>query len=253
MRYFGGKDKLGKKIANIINKYLDDNKNYYELFIGGGGVLKHINSKKCIINDIHSDLTAMYIQLKNGWKPTDEMKVESIHEYMNDLKSEYENYKSTKIKKYTNGFYGFIGHTCSFMGIYFDTFIKSNSRNYYQESIRNISKTDYSKIQKIYNQDFFELVDNLLNKNIANQVFYLDPPYKNESGYKFNFNYDKFWNYVNKLSENNTVFISEYNAPKEYISILNIERKVGGAKNKENTNKQVSDKLFIHKKYFKEK
>lgn len=56
---------------------------------------------------------------------------------------------------------------------------------------------------------------------ISNSVIYIDSPYKNTKKYDINknFNYEKFWQRVRKLSLNNFVFVSEQEAPSDFISI----------------------------------
>ena len=51
-------------------------------------------------------------------------------------------------------------------------------------------------------------------------VIYCDPPYANTHKYNYQkFDSEKFWNFCRKLSLKNYVFISEQNAPEDFISI----------------------------------
>ena len=77
MSYQGGKQKLGKKIHDVISLIetdvlQDENKklDYFEPFVGFCGVIKHFNdSRKCTANDINEDIIKMWKSLQNGWKP----------------------------------------------------------------------------------------------------------------------------------------------------------------------------------------
>jgi len=44
MRYLGGKCRLGKKIAEVINRYANMDKNYIEPFVGGFWVTQHVSN-----------------------------------------------------------------------------------------------------------------------------------------------------------------------------------------------------------------
>ena len=50
---------------------------------------------------------------------------------------------------------------------------------------------------------------------------YCDPPYANTTRYSNSniFNHREFWDYMRLLSQNNLVFISEINAPEDFIPI----------------------------------
>jgi len=51
-------------------------------------------------------------------------------------------------------------------------------------------------------------------------LIYCDPPYKNTQGYETGvFDHSKFWEVMREWSKNNYVFISEENAPKDFIIV----------------------------------
>lgn len=90
---------------------------------------------------------------------------------------------------------------------------------------------------------------NLSNKSYdeieikPNSVIYVDPPYKNVSGYKMseNFNHEMFYNWCEKQSE--LCFISEYSMPKDrFTCIAEIEhRSIICA----NENQSVIERVFL--------
>lgn len=54
----------------------------------------------------------------------------------------------------------------------------------------------------------------------SNCVFYFDPPYKDTKQYsKQSIDYDSFYDFLRKLSENNIVLVSEYNMPDDFKCI----------------------------------
>ena len=88
---------------------------------------------------------------------------------------------------------------------------------------------------------------NYLNQGIKNAFFYLDPPYKGTKQYsKQNIDYEEFYDFCRKLSEDNIVVISEYYMPDDFICIWQKERKVL-QKSDRTTGDKAVEKLFIHK------
>lgn len=77
-----------------------------------------------------------------------------------------------------------------------------------------------------------------------NSLIYCDPPYENTTKYKTNFDHNKFWNWCrNKSKEGHLLYISEYNAPEDFTSILNINTITNFSI--ENRNLPRQEKLFI--------
>ena len=58
-------------------------------------------------------------------------------------------------------------------------------------------------------------------------LIYIDPPYKGTKQYAKNqIDYDEFYDFCRKLSQNNIVLISEYEMPNDFKCIWEKERKV---------------------------
>ena len=75
-------------------------------------------------------------------------------------------------------------------------------------------------------------------------IVYADPPYNNTTGYgKTKFNSEDFWEYMRKISKKNKVFISEQNAPNDFMCIWEkpFARTLDVNKNNQF---QVTEKLF---------
>lgn len=62
--------------------------------------------------------------------------------------------------------------------------------------------------------------------------------------FRFSFNYDEFWNYIRKISQDSYVFVSEENAPDDFICIWNkeVSRSI-----KTTDKSKSSEKLFMYK------
>ena len=124
---------------------------------------------------------------------------------------------------------GAVGFLASYNGRWFDggyakpVYEKTKTglryRDYYREAKDNLLKqaTDLKGIAFSV-CDYKEAYPNGF-------VIYCDPPYNNTTGYENskNFDFEEFWNTMNKWSENNIVLVSELNAPENWISIWSKE------------------------------
>ena len=70
MRYLGGKSKIRKQLARVIESYRQDGQMYFEPFVGGGWVLQEISGVR-MAADGNVSLIAMYAALQKGWQPPD--------------------------------------------------------------------------------------------------------------------------------------------------------------------------------------
>lgn len=61
---------------------------------------------------------------------------------------------------------------------------------------------------------------------VDGSLVYCDPPYKNTSEYRVaKFDSDRFWNWARMKSENNRIYISEYEAPADFKCVWEKEVK----------------------------
>ena len=78
-------------------------------------------------------------------------------------------------------------------------------------------------------------------------IIYCDPPYEGTTGYsnKSAFNHSDFWQWCrDKSDEGHTVFISEYNAPDDFICVWSKEHYTRA--NKDNNKDPRTEKLFTY-------
>ncbi len=102
MRYMGGKSRIAKDIAAIINQYTDG-KPFYSLFCGSCAVETKIHASSIHINDAHPYLMAMWDAALAGRRyPT------------NVSEDEYRRVKANK--DLDPALTGFMGFGCSFGG-----------------------------------------------------------------------------------------------------------------------------------------
>lgn len=78
-------------------------------------------------------------------------------------------------------------------------------------------------------------------------IVYCDPPYKWTAEYSESwFNHKEFREYIRILSKTNKVFVSEYDAPEDFVSIYSFSQKSTLAWWNQKHNNQPKEKLFVH-------
>lgn len=229
MRYFGGKQRISNILGDYINT-VSNNQFYYEPFVGGCNIvpmLKHFDGYFC--SDANIDLIYLYNALKDGWLPPDHLSVEE--------------YKLIKLAK-PSALRAFVGFGCSYAGKWFGGYAKDktgrnyclNAKNSLLKRLDAIKKCEFS----CRNFDSFYPKDSLI---------YCDPPYSGTSGYgyfKTKFNHVYFWEVVRRLSKQNTVLVSEYEAPDDFNAVLSITTKTD-IRNSQGLKSAREEKLFQYK------
>lgn len=225
MKYHGSKQLVGKQIAEYIQK----NTNYNMLFSPFCGVLgieRHLNFEICFFNDISTDLILFLKELNSNCFtfPTEVTE---------------EKYKELKYSE-PSSMRGFVGFLLSFAGKWFGGYAQK-----YQKGNRDFLKEaiDSSKRLQLKGDIIFE------NKSYDEFTPYgmcivCDPPYLGRTGYG-EFDHDKFWNIMRKWSENNDVFICEYEAPIDFECVFEIQKRMTLGKDKSQIRTEKLFKLII--------
>jgi DNA adenine methylase len=248
--FHGGKQRIGKKLAQVIcnesldieNEYNFTIKGYCEPFCGMLGVYRHIpdlfNEQKPKLQykagDANKSVVAMWKAAQKGWKPPNSTTTAE--------------YSKLKYDKQVSALKGFIGHQYSFGGQFFQGFIgkygKKKSSVVSAKRVVDISKETKNVTFSPGNYTQFSPLKNF--------VIYCDPPYAKFSQYydehqkKIPFSHGQFWGWCRKMSKNNIVFVSEYTAPKDFKPIFkmkhssNIRGGRGGNR---------IDKIYIHESW----
>lgn len=233
----GSKARIAKDIVPIILENRKENQYYIEPFAGGMNTIDKVNGLR-IANDINTYLISMWAALVNdGWKPTKISK---------DYYATIKQYKSI----YPKYVVGWVGFNCSYSGKFFggfagDTLTKIGTiRDYQTEAIKNVLKqVDKLKGVRFTNLSYEKII---LPKN---SIIYCDIPYKDTTKYNSDFKHAEFYKWaLLKAKEGHSVFISEYNMPKDFTCVwskevassLSANGKIGG-------NKISVEKLFVVK------
>jgi DNA adenine methylase len=229
MAYVGGKSKCYSHIIKILNDPKYDNLNYLEPFMGMCHILKRVkNKKKYIASDINENLYTLIKGVQN-------------HETFIDItKKQYLKLKNQE-KSFQKSLAAF---TYSYNGKEFGGYTKTNkdqTRNYPEERIRyykSLQDNETFKKTKLKNCSYDKW-------NPSGYLIYCDPPYIDTTDYKTNFNHEQFWEKVRQWSKNNIVFVSEYNAPKDFKVVSKSEKymSLSGSGSSE----KRTEKLFQYK------
>ena len=174
-------------------------------------MIDKIRCEKRIGNDIHNELIAMFKEIQNGWQIPLHIS-EDEYNAVRDNKTLYPSY-----------YVGLVGFNATFGSKYFGGYArgfkadKVTPRDIPNEALRNLSE----QIPKIMDVEFL-CGDYRNNKyvDVKGAVIYCDPPYQGTTKYATDsFDYDAFWDWCRKMSKDNFVFVSEYNAPDDFECI----------------------------------
>lgn len=219
-QYHGGKKRIGRLIADRIYQTCEllaediQIRGYVEPFSGMLGVFQHVHSDACesrckrnhshvfpyrmkwIASDFNRSVVQMWKAVRNGWTPPTQFSSRKYYALQADG-------TSSALK-------GFVGHACSFRGIYFASYNPNCVVGYASQQVSSLMETllrgppidfqhaDYSKYS-----------------SLRGYVIYCDPPYYKSSRYSYEdgtpvrFDHEKFYKWAEKMAEHNLVFISE--------------------------------------------
>lgn len=230
----GSKRLIINDLLPFIMEYKYKSNCYVEPFMGGGNSICKVSGHR-IGNDLNFYLIEMWKALLNGWNP-DYYSREQYYDIKNNM------------DKYPSHLVGYVGFNCSYCGVWFGSYAgqvntKGGVRDYQLEAKNNILKQIPMMIGiTLYNNNYDEF------EIPKKSIIYCDPPYQNVSKYSTGgFNYEKFWDWCRTMSKNNFIYISEYNAPNDFIEIYS--RKLRSSLRSSNNGlgvKESIEKLFIH-------
>ena len=230
MQYMGGKSRISKQIAEILNSSIDKNKPFVSLFCGSCAIESKVQADIKILNDKHPYLIAMWQALQNGWTPPD---VVTKEEYYRVKANMDENPALT----------GFVGFGCSFGGKWWGGYAKDKRGDDYCGQAKRGLLKDLSGVVNAT----FTCLDYRDVEIPDDAVVYCDPPYANTTGYTVGqFDTDEFWEYMRQLSKRCNVYISEESAPDDFECIWSKE-KVRTLEKNDNVGRVKVEKLFKYK------
>lgn len=238
IRYFGGKYKKRKHYSEIINVVSKD-KHFVSLFCGACGIEGEIKAKSKHINDLSEYTYALWKGLEQGRTLPNKCSEEDF----NLAKCRYKLNKNNTTD-YDKFELAYIGFQCSFGGRLFTGYSRTNM-DYAKAGIKSTMNTwkGLSEVPlTITNLDYrdVEIPDG--------SVVLCDPPYDIwYNGYETEkFDINAFWEYVRKLSKRCYVFVTEYKAPDDFISIWEDKVKITTSQRVKTENLEKVEKMFIY-------
>lgn len=250
MQYLGGKSRISKQISEVINEISrwkiknsetdstmitnmcsESSLTFVSLFCGSCSVESKVTGfTKKILNDKHEYLIELLNGVKDGYELPENISVED-YKYIREHKDE------DKVLS------GFVGFGCSFGGKWFGGYARNKTgTNYAAQSKRSLLKDMTTLMDAEFTCKDYHDVE--LPKDC---VVYADPPYNGTTGYgKEKFDSEEFWNYMRTISKKHIVFISEQNAPSDFVAIWSKPFTRTLDVNKDNQFK-VTEKLFVYK------
>lgn len=238
MIYMGSKRRIAKHILPIILEGRKDGQYYVEPFCGGCNMIDKVSGNR-IANDGNPYLIAMWEALSWGWDPPKTIS----REHYRDVWTSYKQNSDEYLMHYT----GWVGFTAGFNGTFFGGYAGHSAvdaaggvRDRIGESIRNI-------LAQVPLLDGVQFTNRSYNDMSIppNSIIYCDPPYAGVTKYAYSIDHKNFWAWCReKVSEGHDVFISEYNAPDDFVCVWEQEVRVCVDPG---TSKQAIEKLFIHK------
>jgi DNA adenine methylase len=224
--YHGGKQRIGKKISEIIyENVMNQNKmfpegtsrreikvdTYIEPFCGMLGVYRWMPSKfgdkfTYFAGDINKSIILMWKKIQEGWEPP--------------ISCSEERFKKLKYDGKYSAIEGYVGHLCTYRGVFFDSYYQQKSSK--METNRKRTLEIGKQIGNVtFTSDSYKQFS-----NVKNAVIYTDPPYwGGEQRYyegkeyknRLVFDNEEFFNWCRQMSKHNLIFISEYSAPPDFI------------------------------------
>ena len=230
IKYMGSKARFAKELLPIILKNRKEGQWYVEPFVGGANMIDKVDGNR-IGADIHPHLIDALI---------------SIRDFVDDLPKNNKEFTEENYKRlrYDNEYKhkGYAGFAFSYSGKWLGGWCrdKQGKRDYVSEAYRN-AKTQSPKLQGVV-----FLARNYLHLDIPqSSIIYCDPPYENATRYKHDFNHKIFWEWCReKANEGHKVFVSEYNAPNDFICVWSKE--TVSSLTKDTGSKKATEKLFVH-------
>lgn len=197
MNYLGGKSRIAREIAEIVNDERGG-RLFWDPFCGGLSVaaaLAH-GGGPGIVSDAFTPLISLYSAVAGGWAPP-----ESLTEA---------EYSAAKHAPDSDPIKAFAGFGCSFGGKWFGGYARSLGRNYAAETRRALLK----RIEAIRGCAL-GCVDFLgVEPHAREIVIYADPPYAGATSYALAFDSARFWERVRSWERVGVpVFVSEYACP----------------------------------------
>lgn len=206
MQYLGGKSKIARWL-NAAIRPARRGRRFWDAFCGGLSMAVALSEDgPGFVSDANPALLSLYQAVATGWDPPSTLSEDD--------------YKFARTLPDTDPRKAFAGFGCSFGGKWFGGYARarkeddSRSVRGYASSARNVLLEDIGKLVQrgcqLHCESFFAVAP-----GDYDMILYLDPPYRNTTGYGgvAPFDHDKFYARVLEWAQHTDVFVSEYDMP----------------------------------------
>jgi DNA adenine methylase len=197
MQYLGGKTRIAKQLAALIDSVREPGQWVWDPFCGGLSMSVALSEKGPVWStDINPALISLYRAVQNGWQPPSSVSKEE--------------YEAAKALPDSNPLKAFCGFCAAFGGKYFGGYARGEGRNWACEG-----KTGLLRDLPILSADVGCLDFCDVEPRPLEALLYLDPPYKGTTGYAAARAFDSalFFAQALRWAAFTHVFISEYACP----------------------------------------
>lgn len=234
MVFLGSKNKYKNDIPPIINKYIKDNNitTFIDCFCGGANLADKIMCENIYAIELSPTLYSLHKQAQEDFSKIPEDGNKEIWDNSYAAWKRMKNILDNKnFSDFTEEDFDIIGlplyeigsiewYSSYSRGGFAKGYAKNTAtRNYYKEAKKNHEKQSKNDIYKKINFicDSYENVENIF-KNKENILLYCDAPYRNTAVYSIskNFDYPKYYKWLNEISRIYPVFVSEQYLPSEF-------------------------------------
>jgi DNA adenine methylase len=222
-KYYGGKTRYAKKIADVIAQHAEGIDVYIEPFCGWCSVMLEL---------AHRDVFKLYEASDANESLICLLRETSTGNFVPPNNISKDEYQSLKLQKLPSALQAFAGICYSFNGQWF----RGYGPQYNIRGYLNCDKFSSQLCDQFTKLSMVTFKHAMYQEYMDNEgcFFYLDPPYRSRTEkYKafdsipIPFDTKEFWEFTRKLSQKNTVLVSEYDAPDDFECVLEFPGKHG--------------------------
>lgn len=227
----GGKTRIVRHILPIMLKEAYDKgiTTWVEPFVGGGNVIDKVpNTFTRIGIDYNPHTIAALIAIRDY--------ADKLPESLSE--EEYKKLMGMPPEPITS----WLRFVASFAAIFEGSYGRDKEGTNYVERAKRMAQIQSPNLQgvRLIHGSYDEF------SNLENCLIYCDPPYEGTTPYKGTgkFDHKKFWAWCREMSKKNSLFVSEYKAPDDFVCVWSGEIKL----NFKGVIRPVIEKLFIYSK-----
>lgn len=234
MKYMGSKNRISKHIIPIMVDEADKRgiTTWVEPFVGGGNSIDKVPDR---FKRIGSDANPHAVQALIAIRDMVDILPETLTE------EEYKQIRGCDPEPIKS----WLRFICSYSGRFDEGFARHGNLVKYRKTPLQEGRINAQKQSPLLQgvQLFTRSYDNC--NDYTNCLIYCDPPYKGKTSYRTQpLDHDKFWEWCRGMSEHNIVFVSEYEAPSDFVCVWSGEVKTNFDSKRKSSSYTAIEKLF---------